>query len=399
MTIRNKSKQSLVGNEFSQLLHTHRNLITELLKSRNIFTVCKAIISIKNVLISIYSQFTLNIHALAKKHYSVMNSIVSAISRSKDSLGLEKAALFFGISRATFFSWQSILSFPCTDSPVGRCVRRWPNQLSEKAVSTMKELCIDISLKGWPLSSLSFFAKRLGILSASLGTWYKYSRLFNLRSRISRCRKKQMLGVRALFPNQIWHGDVTQFKTLDGIVHYIYLVMDNFSRRILSWDTSQKLSASIRVKTIQEAWLSCQNMITNTSSIDLFLDGGPENNNALIENFISQDDVSIRKIIAQVDVHYSNSMIEAMNKLLKYRYLFIQNIPDGEALRKHLEHFIPIYNTIRPHISLKGKTPHEVYFVEPFNEADPLSSDILSRFTPVVQNRVSCTVCHENDTV
>jgi len=208
-----------------------------------------------------------------------------------------------------------------------------------------------------------------------------------------------MLGVRALFPCQIWHADVTLFRTLDGVVHYVYLIMDNFSRRILSWDISTRLSASILLSTIREAWASCRNIISGNTPVELYLDGGSENNNGLIDNFLSLDDVSIRKIIAQVDVHYSNSMIEAMNKLLKYRYLFIQNIPDDEALRKHLEYFIPVYNNIRPHILLKGKTPDEAFYGRPYKGTDSVSSDFLSRFQHASHARISCTVCHDNDLV
>ena len=64
--------------------------------------------------------------------------------------------------------------------------------------------------------------------------------------------------------------------------------------------------------------------------------------------------------MAQKDIIFSNSMIEAVNKILKYRFLFQQDIPDYKSTMKHLNKLIPIYNH-RPHSALKGRAPDEVF--------------------------------------
>ena len=53
-------------------------------------------------------------------------------------------------------------------------------------------------------------------------------------------------------------------------------------------------------------------------------------------------------------------MIEAVNKIMKYNYLFREKIPDFESCSKYLEKFIPDYND-RPHFSLQGLTPNEAH--------------------------------------
>jgi len=60
--------------------------------------------------------------------------------------------------------------------------------------------------------------------------------------------------LKATFPNQYWHADITIFKTLDNVKQYIYLVVDNYSRKILSWDMADRVSGEIRVQTLREAW-------------------------------------------------------------------------------------------------------------------------------------------------
>ncbi len=82
-----------------------------------------------------------------------------------------------------------------------------------------------------------------------------------------------------------------------------------------------------------------------------------ENNNNEIEVYIRSDGISLRKLIAQKDIAFSNSVIEAQNKLIKYRYLFKQDFLDIHGLRKGLEWIVFDYNHNRPHISLEGLTP------------------------------------------
>jgi len=70
--------------------------------------------------------------------------------------------------------------------------------------------------------------------------------------------------------------------------------------------------------------------------------------------------ISIKKTIARQDIIFLNNIVEAVNKIVKYRSLFLRDIPDINALQKHLEGFVSVYNATRPHCSLKGLTPEEV---------------------------------------
>lgn len=67
----------------------------------------------------------------------------------------------------------------------------------------------------------------------------------------------------------------------------------------------------------------------------------------------------ITHLIAQRDIEFSNSMIEAANKQLKYRFLYHQHIPDHASLAIYLQQAVEDYNN-RPHDVLNGLTPLEV---------------------------------------
>jgi hypothetical protein len=54
---------------------------------------------------------------------------------------------------------------------------------------------------------------------------------------------------------------------------------------------------------------------------------------------------------------FSNSLVESVNKLLKYRYLFPKQLANSAALTTHLAMSIQDYNDVRPHGSLNGLKP------------------------------------------
>lgn len=47
--------------------------------------------------------------------------------------------------------------------------------------------------------------------------------------------------------------DISQYKTLDNVIFYIYTVVDNFSRKIIAWDISTKKCSKIRTDTVKRA--------------------------------------------------------------------------------------------------------------------------------------------------
>ena len=165
------------------------------------------------------------------------------------------------------------------------------------------------------------------------------------------------MGIRANRPHQVWHADITIVKCLNGMKYYVYLLMDNFSRFILNYQVSHIVSAKIRMDSIQQAYE--QYIKVPGEDVRLIVDGGVENNNRAVEDYISSDEVSVQKLIAGKDIKFSNSIVEAQNKIIKYRYLFRHDFKDIHDLRKLLDWIINDYQYERPHYSLKGLTPHE----------------------------------------
>ncbi|MBS1682224.1 MAG: hypothetical protein JST48_10975 [Bacteroidetes bacterium] len=172
------------------------------------------------------------VHSVPKFHKHVNKKklqVVRIIERVKDSLGLKNVLRVFNISVPTFRQWKLDTVTPCFESIVNRCNRIYPTQLSKSEVKTMKEKLTDPLHQYWPISSIAFHSLRNGSLPLSLNTWYKYANRMGVnRPKPADRRKKFLTGILANRPNRIWHADITRFVTLDNVIHYIYLVVDNF---------------------------------------------------------------------------------------------------------------------------------------------------------------------------
>jgi putative transposase len=255
----------------------------------------------------------------------------------------------------------------------------------------MKELVISDQFKYWPICSIAWYATRENLMHASLATWYKYVKIMGLKSHRITKKKRYPQGITASTPNEKWHADITIVKTLDGIKNYVYLLMDNYSRYIINWRVEPVVSGKIRVETIKEAY---QQNTEDNKNVDLIIDGGPENNNGEMDKYLCSETINISKLIAMKDIPYSNSLIEAQNKLIKYWYLFKCHYNDIDELRKVLDWIIYDYNNKRPHNSLRGLTPNEAYNGRTFDiTAIKLKTEQAKQKRLIENRKNQCEIC------
>jgi putative transposase len=101
------------------------------------------------------------------------------------------------------------------------------------------------------------------------------------------------------------------------------------------------------------------------------------------------------KIIALKDVVKSNSMIESVNKIIKYNYLYPRRIQNQEDLETTTRKFvITDYNEKRPHVSLSGLTPAEAYGGTAVNFKKIREKMVEAHHKRVVYNKAnSCMGC------
>jgi transposase InsO family protein len=130
--------------------------------------------------------------------------------------------------------------------------------------------------------------------------------------------------VRANRPNEIWHVDISIVKLLDGTRVYLQAVMDNFSRKVLAHRVTDKYDP-IATATLLEDAAHCLSSATDNipqpaPTVSLYCDGGVENFNEAVDQVLSRS--QIVRVQAQIDVQFSNSMIEAFWRSTKHKHEF-----------------------------------------------------------------------------
>lgn len=105
--------------------------------------------------------------------------------------------------------------------------------------------------------------------------------------------------------------------------------------------------------------------LPNNIKATFVTDGGVENVNNKVHDFVETTNQEIKHLIAQKDIPFSNSKIEAFNKIIKHQFLLPQNLINREQLASSLIENILTYNTIRPQFSLQRNTPAETFLGKP----------------------------------
>lgn len=134
------------------------------------------------------------------------------------------------------------------------------------------------------------------------------------------------------------------------------MLIDNYSRYVLNATVSCRYSAKTTFDNLS-AGFKKHNINKDIKYRELYCDGGIENK-GIVDDLLNG--LNIKKVIAQKEVIFSNSMVEAVNKRIKYDFLYWQHFDSFQALELYLPTLLNEYNN-KPHSSLFGFTPQEVF--------------------------------------
>ena len=97
-----------------------------------------------------------------------------------------------------------------------------------------------------------------------------------------------------------------------------------------------------------------------SAATSLMVDGGVENFNEGVDKLVNGG--ALKRIVAQTDVRFSNSMIEIFLSSLKYNWCFQHPIDSLSTLQRLVTFYIDQHNRVLPHAAFNGQTPDEMYF-------------------------------------
>jgi putative transposase len=162
-------------------------------------------------------------------------------------------------------------------------------------------------------------------------------------------------GIEITRPNQVWAMDITYIPMTRGFV-YLAVVLDWFSRRVLSWRVSITMEAAFCVETLEDALAKYgKPEMFNTDQGSQFT--GAAFIGLLIKNGI---DISMDGKGAWRD----NVFVERLWRSIKYEEVYLRAYESVGEARSSIGRYLDFYNFKRPHQSLDGATPDQAYFTK-----------------------------------
>lgn len=159
-------------------------------------------------------------------------------------------------------------------------------------------------------------------------------------------------------PNQVWCTDITYIRMIRGFV-YLMVIMDWYSRYIVSWELSTTMETMFCVDALQRALQQTKPAIFNS-------DQGPQFTSHLFTGCLKTAEIAI-SMDGRGRV-YDNIFIERLWRSVKYEEVYLHDYESVKDARNGLARYFDFYNTERPHQTLTYHTPAEVYFKEQYSK-------------------------------
>jgi len=315
--------------------------------------------------------------------------LLRAIRRARDIMPLKAALHIIGLKRGRYHAWIN-REHLCQLDDRPSCARRRPGRLSFDEVRKMGALVTSNEHRHMSIRALALFAQRTRQVFAHPVTWGRLIRERGWRRpRLRVYPAKPKVGIRASRPNEYWHIDASIIRLVDGTRVYLHAVIDNYSRRILGWRVDARLNPLNTFEVLSEAAAS----IEDPAVADVVMDAGVENLNATVDPLFSSD--QLRRVLAQVDVIFSNSLIEAWWRSLKHQWLYLHQLDSLATVCRLVSFYVQQHNEVMPHSAFNGLTPDEVYFGRTDGVVPALvEGRVLARVERVTANQAaSCPSC------
>jgi putative transposase len=158
-------------------------------------------------------------------------------------------------------------------------------------------------------------------------------------------------GLKIDHPNQVWAADITYIPMQKGFL-YLVVIMDWYSRYVLSWRLSNTLESDFCVEALKEALKKARPEIFNTDQGSQFTS----------REFVTLLESQGIKVSMDGSGRYADNLfIERLWRTIKYEEIYLKAYQDAIEARAELTKYIAFYNAKRPHQALGYKTPAEEY--------------------------------------
>lgn len=154
-------------------------------------------------------------------------------------------------------------------------------------------------------------------------------------------------------PNQVWAMDITYIPMARGFV-YLAVVLDWFSRRVLSWRVSITMEAAFCVATLEDA-------LARHGKPDIFnTDQGSQFTGTAFTGVLANKGIAIS--MDGQGAWRDNVFVERLWRSVKYEEVYLKAYDNVSEARASIGRYLDFYSGRRPHSSLDDATPDQAYF-------------------------------------
>ena len=152
--------------------------------------------------------------------------------------------------------------------------------------------------------------------------------------------------------DQVWSTDITYIRLAHGFA-YLVVVIDWYSRRVLSWRISNSMDTEFCVNCLEEALRRYGKPETFNS------DQGSQFTSDAFTGVLKREGIAI-SMDGRGRV-FDNIFVERLWRTVKHEDVYLKGYATMIELRIGLAEYFTFYNGERPHQSLGQKTPEVVY--------------------------------------
>jgi len=155
-------------------------------------------------------------------------------------------------------------------------------------------------------------------------------------------------------PNQVWATDITYLPMAKGFA-YLTVILDWYSRKVLSWRVSNTMDNSFCLDALEEA-------IARHGTPEIFnTDQGSQFTSDAFTGKLKEHNIRI-----SMDGKGSwrdNVFVERLwRRSVKYEEVYLKAYETVTEARRSIESYLNFYNRERPHSSLDGIPPDQFYY-------------------------------------
>lgn len=143
-------------------------------------------------------------------------------------------------------------------------------------------------------------------------------------------------------PNQVWAGDVSYLKTGEGWL-YLAIVMDLFSRRIVGWHISKRITVDL----VEKAMVRAHGLRQPPKGIVFHSDRGSQYTSARFRDLLKH--LNCRSSMGDVGACWDNAVVERFFGSLKHDWLLKVAQPTREHMAQDVAAYMKYYNEDRLH--------------------------------------------------